>query len=334
MTDDDALARALRDLDPARTRPDAPVPLAAERRLREILDRPTPSRRRRTRRPRLATSGLVAASIAVIVAVVVGVVWSPAPSASALTPDPLSYRTLSATAAQLADGAEDTLSDAAGPVAPERRSLSLGWYYSAMNATSGVFRREWVDLRWNADLSGSKLTTAAEATDAAGDRVPDVDPTPGTLVGELSFVQGQFSPVARDAPAPTPDAMAAAIRDTVGVEGDLGAGDAIIGARRLLDEWTLTNAQHAALLSLVTDAADARVLGETTDRLGRSVVAVAGVPATNPVHELVLLISTDTGRIVGMEDTLRQDDDSAGLPAGSVIEYIMWDADAWKNGMR
>ncbi len=85
MTDDD-LARALRRMDPAETPLDAPLPLDAERRLRQILDRP-PVRRRR---PALAWTS-AAAAVVVILTIVTGVLWMPGTSASALTPKPLVY---------------------------------------------------------------------------------------------------------------------------------------------------------------------------------------------------------------------------------------------------
>ena len=48
MTDDD-LGRLMRRLDTATTPIDAPIPLGAERRLREIVGRPAARRRRRPR---------------------------------------------------------------------------------------------------------------------------------------------------------------------------------------------------------------------------------------------------------------------------------------------
>lgn len=342
---DDALADALRRLDPARTPMDAPVPLDAERRVRELVGRPAPegrARRSSGRTPRraprrFAVPGVVAACVAVLLAVVVGVVGSPAPSASALTPDALDYRPVSRTVAEVVDQAQDLLADTAGVTTGERRSLSLGWYFSATvddAETATVFRREWVDLQWNTDLSGQVVTTAADATDAAGDTVPTVDPTPGTLVSELSFGRGQYSPVTFDTPEATPDAMADWIRLATGADGEVHAGDAISGARRMLGEWTLTNAQESALLEMVGASPGITLLGETTDRLGRPAVAVAGRPADAFSHELALLISTETGRILGMEDTLREPDPALKLPADAVAEYILWDADPWKNGMR
>ena len=89
MTDDD-LGRLMRRLDTATTPIDAPIPLGAERRLREIVGRPAAWRRRRT----LAWTS-AAAAVVLVLTIVSGVFWMPAPAASALTPKPLAYAAVS-----------------------------------------------------------------------------------------------------------------------------------------------------------------------------------------------------------------------------------------------
>ena len=69
MTDDD-LARLLRAVDPARTPVDAPLPLDAERRLREIVGRPAARRRR----PVLAWTS--AAAVVVLVFLAGAAIWA------------------------------------------------------------------------------------------------------------------------------------------------------------------------------------------------------------------------------------------------------------------
>lgn len=323
MTDDD-LARALRRLDPASTPLDAPLPLDAERRLRQILDRP-PVRRRRPARAWAS----VAAAGALILAIVTGVLWMPGPSASALTPKPLVYTALpSGTgAAEVIAGARARLAAGDGEVAAERRSLSLGWYFSASpdGAEATVFRREWVDLRWNEDFSGSVVTTAAEATDADGDTVANVDPVPGTVVGEMTYVRNQFRPLSPTPPEASAEAMRALVVATTGATDTFSAGDAMVGVRSILGEWTLDDAQQAALLEVVAASPGLRVLGTTRDRLGREVVGLAGIPSGPSNADVTLLLSTDTGRIIGFESALTDADTGLDLPAGSLTEYALWD---------
>lgn len=324
MTDDD-LARALRRMDPAETPLDAPLPLDAERRLRQILDRP-PVRRRR---PALAWTS-AAAAVVVILTIVTGVLWMPGTSASALTPKPLVYTAVpSGTgAAEVIAQAQERLAAGEGEVAAERRSLSLGWYFSASpdGAEATVFRREWVDLRWNEDFSGSVVTTAAEATNADGDTVPNVDPVPGTVVGEMRYVRNQFRPLSPTPPDASAEAMRALLTTATGATEALNAGDALVGVRSVQGEWTLSNAQQSALLDVVAASPGLRALGTTEDRLGRAVVGLAGIPSVTANTEVTLLLSTETGRIVGFESALIDANTDLDLPAGSLTEYALWDA--------
>lgn len=322
MTDDD-LARALQRLDPARTPLDAPIPLDAERRARAFAA----SAQNTRRRPAFVTWGSAAAVVVLVLAIVTGVLWMPSSPASALTPQPLAFTVISDDASQVIAQARQRLTDGTGPAEPERRSLSLGWYFSGSpdEAEATVFRREWVDVRWNADLSGSVVTTAAEATNAAGDTVPAGEPTPGTVVGDLTFVQNQFAPLSPTPPEPTVDAMRALVLTSTGAGDQLTAGDAMLGARALLGEWTLTGPQQAALLEVVGQAPGLRVVGTAFDRLGRPVVGLAAVPSGLTTSESTLLLSADTGRIVGFESALLADSDTLKLPAGSITDYTLWD---------
>lgn len=321
MTDDE-LARALRRLDPARTPPEAPIPLDAERRLREIVGRPVARRRR----PVLAWTS-AAAAVVLVLAIVSGVLWMPAPSAYALTPKPLVYSAVADGASEVIADAQRRLAESTTSLLPERRSLSLGWYFSGSpdDAEATVFRREWVDLRWNEDLSGSIVTTAAEATNADGDTVPADDPTPGTVVSDMRFVQNQFSPLTRTPPAPTVDAMRALAVASTGASEPLTAGDVMLAVRSLQSEWTLTGSQQSALLDLIGSAPGLRVLGTTHDRLGRPVVGLGGILSGAANADISLLISTETGRIVGYESALVEDNPNLKLPAGSITDYILWD---------
>ncbi|WP_295791899.1 hypothetical protein [uncultured Microbacterium sp.] len=325
---DDEFARAMRRLDPARTPVDAPIPLDAERRVREIVGRPRVGRPRATarRRPLLAWTS-AAAAIVVILTIVTGVLWMPAPSASALTPTPLVYTSAPADPAEAIDTARAQLARDDDGVVAERRSLSLGWYFSASpdGAEATVFRREWVDLRWNEDFSGSIVTTAAEATNADGDTVPAGEPTPGTVVAESRYVQNQFRPLSPTPPTPSVDAMRELLRTSVGADGEMSAGDVINGARTLLGEWTLDDAQQSALLQVVAEAPGLRALGTTRDRIGREVIGLGGIPSLQTNADVTLLISADTGRIVGFESALVDANTDLDLPPGSLTEYALWD---------
>ncbi len=328
---DDELGVAMRRLDTARTPADAPIPLDAERRLREIVGRPAARRRRSS----LAWTS-AAAAVVLVLAVVTGVLWMPAPSASALTPKPLVYSAVADDASRVIADAQRLLSESTTSLVPERRSVSLGWYFSGSpdDAEATVFRREWIDLSWKEDLSGSMITTAAEATNADGDTVPADDPTPGTVVGDLRFVQNQFSPLSRTPPTPTADAMRALVIASTGAGEHLTAGDVMLGVRSLQSEWTLTSNQQSALLDVLAESPNLRVLGATHDRLGRPAIGLGGMPSGDVNADIALLLSTETGRIIGYESALVEDNANLKLPAGSITDYILWDVTERKDALQ
>ena len=272
-------------------------------------------------------SGVIAASVTVMLALVASWVWWPSFSAQAYTPAPLSYAATSGDVQDVIHAAKEMLASGKGVLEPQRLSLSEGWYFSGTPDTEGpvLITRERIDLRWEADLSGSVRTTVAAVTTPDGVLVPEATPAAGSLIGELTFAPAEFSVVSVNAPAATSDAMRAWIRADRGATGQLGAGDVILGVQSLLGQWTLTDRQQAALLDVLAQAPGARFLGTTHDRMGRPVMAISAVPESNAHQDVTLLLALDTGRIVGFESTLRTEDESLGLPAGSVTAYTLWE---------
>ncbi len=65
-------------------------------------------------------------------------------------------------------------------------------------------------------------------------------------------------------------------------------------------------------------------LGVTKDRLGRDVSGVRVVSPDGAASDLIL-VSRDTGRIIGVERTVLIADEV--YAAGSIISYRMWDID-------
>ena len=101
------------------------------------------------------------------------------------------------------------------------------------------------------------------------------------------------------------------------------SGELLAAITGLLQYWTLSDTQHATLLTLLADAGGMTVRGVTTDRLGRNVTGLQ-VSSVIPERVETAFVSTKTGRIVGVESELTRPLDA--LPAG-VISYTMWDAD-------
>ena len=68
---------------------------------------------------------------------------------------------------------------------------------------------------------------------------------------------------------------------------------------------------------------DLEVLGSTTDRLGRPVVGIAA-PGRGD-QTATLLVSAESGRIVGIERSVLNDVKDLMVPAGTVVSYILWE---------
>ena len=78
------------------------------------------------------------------------------------------------------------------------------------------------------------------------------------------------------------------------------------------------------MLTLIEETGGAEALGTTNDRLGRPVAGIRVISADGVVRDDVL-VSLDTGRIVGLERTVLKDD--GVFPAGAIVDYRMWDID-------
>lgn len=302
-----------------------PAPTMRQLALRDEIMRPA-GRRRASRSRAWAALWAPLAALAVVVAVVFTV--PPAEEARAVTtPKPLDFHDEGQTLEDVTEAAQRNLARSGGPVHPERAVESTGWYYQVDAVDSDVPRRvispEVTTLEWNEDLSGSTRTVAGEPywADGGQGEFPQTTAPPGTLLWELDFAPGDFQSPVVAAPGAT-DAEIVAMLKAYGLENERSAFEVMNAAETALQYWTLTNDQHQALLRAILRADDARLLGSATDRAGRP---IAGIAATLPSGsaELHLLVSQDTGRIVGAETyTLKAD---PPFPADAIISYRIWD---------
>jgi hypothetical protein len=104
------------------------------------------------------------------------------------------------------------------------------------------------------------------------------------------------------------------------------ASDATMAIGALLEQWTLTNEQEAGLLAILGETTGLTALGTTTDRLGRPVAGMRVVTADGAASDVILL-STETGRIVGIERTNIIENEY--MAAGIVIGYRLLDVDGY-----
>ncbi|MGN7948539.1 hypothetical protein ACTJKH_07320 [Microbacterium sp. 22215] len=324
---DDELDRLFRASNPASAGRFAPL-TAREIAVREGIIRgtfqPSPARRRRLG---WAWGGVTAAvaSIAVIAVIAVNVL-GPSPSALALTPAPLQYSDAQPLNAVVADAQQKL--DLSEGVVQQSRVRTLGWGWNIDIATEHVEVVPQESLfEWSPESGSISTVIAAESYWADGERPEGIAESPykpGDVISEV-----ETSPEDLDIPpgvlalkGSSREDLLAALAD-FGVTPDSSSGDLLLAIGQLLSYWTLTDEQHATLISMLVDAGGITVLGETKDRLGRDVVGLR-TSDDRTDYENTLLISQDSGRIIGMENELTKPMEF--IPAG-VVGYTLWDVE-------
>jgi hypothetical protein len=210
-----------------------------------------------------------------------------------------------------------------------RGASSLGWYLAIDTDETGersaTISPQVTRITWNEDRSGRVLVVAGEPYFADGSDVTPSDsdaPPAGTVLQDMVFGPGEM----QVPPVEPTGASAQEMRtllEGLGMPPDADAGSVMDGISSAFSWWTLSDAQHAGLLELLAGSGELEVLGAGEDRVGRAVTAVTAASTVHPDIRNILLISADTGRIVGMESVrLTADGD---IPAGSVIAYTSWD---------
>jgi hypothetical protein len=209
----------------------------------------------------------------------------------------------------MADAGAD-LEAIAGPDEPARTVQVAAWAASADDAT---LEPEISELSWNRNLSGELLLFASVPTEG-GDAFLS-----GGLVKEQTMAVGELDSPFVDLPGESLAAVTEMLH-AYGMPDDPTAGDVVHAITAALDQWTLTNVQHATMLGLVVEAGDVTALGDAADRFGRAVAGVQ-VPSVDADSHDVLLISTESGRIVGVETTV-------GIAeARTLAGYRLWGVD-------
>lgn len=332
--DDERVDRAIRAADPAAASLDEGKSQRAQLVLDEILNgRRTDAATRF--RPRRSSVRFWAPAAAVLVLVLVMIVAVPLTStrAVALTPPVLTFDSRTGlTVEDLVDRSITMLSEASAEAEPARGSRFVGWYLDATITDMGstaVISPQITSVRWNPDLSGRITIVAGEPYSATGGPLPDPRPSgtaePGTVLSDMTFEAGEYQPLSEVMPGDSSSEMRSFLA-SYGLPSTYNAGDIMLAVGGAFGEWTLSDRQHASILRLLADAPGAEVLGSGTDRAGRRVWGVRGIPSqADGASSQLMLISADTGRIVGLETMLTRAVEEPPLKAGSVISYTMWD---------
>ncbi|GAA5031150.1 hypothetical protein ACFQRL_10695 [Microbacterium fluvii] len=331
MTGDENLERMLRLADPLKEgamRGPGPRELALrDRIMAQHPTSPVPAPRRRGLRP-LWWSLL--APLAAIVATVL-VLATPTgvgdTTATAAKPEPMAFTDEGKTLEDVVTDAERALLRGDGPAEPRREVVTTGWYYDLdgddQSDPRRLIRAEVSTLRWNEDLSGSVRVVAGKPYWGDDDttEIPTAARTPGTLVWEIEFAPGEFGTPVVDPPGDSADDIA----DMLAALGltDPSSGYAVfVATESALQQWTLTDAQHAQLLRALLATDDVRVLGSGVDRTGRAVVGLSVVQPEGFV-EMRMLVSQESGRIVGFEVVALEANPQ--LPVDTVLSYSLYE---------
>lgn len=321
MTQNAVLERMLTDADPASTPRDASPDVRALATRDRILRTTRAPRRRRARTLGWA-GGLtaVAASAALAFAV-----FAPQGAAVAGTPSPLDFSG-SSTVAQIVDEAGVALANSTGPSIPSRTVRTASWGFSVeVDTKTTTVVPQLSTLTWEPDGSGRMTIIAGvpyDPEDAAASNGAEVTSS-GEVVTDLIMGEGDFETPWKTVPGETGEDMVAMLR-AFGMPEDPTAFEVETAMTTALDQWTLTDAQHEDLLVLLAETGGGEALGTTTDRLGRPVAGIRVLSPDEAVSDLIL-VSRETGRIVGIERTVLKDD--GVFSAGAIISYRMWDLD-------
>jgi hypothetical protein len=319
---DDELDRLFRSASPAPTARFAPL-TAREIAIRERIIHGTLESARPSRRLTGWAWTVAVASIAVIVVIAVNVLGDVRP-AVALTPAPLQYSNAQPLNIVLTDMQQKL--DLPDDVTQQPRVRTVGWGWSIDIAEKRVeIIPQETTFEWSPETGSVSTVVAAESYWAGGERPEGIAESPYQPGDRISEVVTSAENL--DIPAgvkaltgSTREDLFAALAE-FDVTPRSSSSELVVAIGQLLSYWTLTDDQHATLISIVVDAGEVTVLGETKDRLGRDVTGLR-VSDDASDYQNTLLISRDTGRIVGWESELTKAMEF--VPAG-VVGYTLWD---------
>ena len=279
-----------------------------------------------TRRPRFVLLGAGLFGLFVAMAVILPTLFAPQP-AQALTPRPLAFEDVALESQDMLNTLRNRLLPSAAGAQPQTEAEYLGWFTDIRPddpvPSAVVIAPQNVHVRWAFDGSGEQTIRAAASYWADPEdtsSLPDAPPA-GTILDEQTFATGEFGTPFVEPFGDSVDEVYRALT-SVGLPERPAAADIIDATDALMSLWTLTPNQHAAILTLLSETSDARLLGVATDRLGRQIVGFAADSAQYPGTQRIILIEEASGLIVGVE--VSRTTDQFPLQAGAVVSYKLW----------
>ncbi|MFF2372419.1 hypothetical protein [Agromyces sp. NPDC058110] len=308
-----------------------PLSPAAEVTMRAVVSgavAPKPHARRRTP---MALS--IAAAVAVLLAVTIGMLVVPRPSAvyASASPPLLQPTPIEGTAEELLTHLSTSLKPAGGPSdasgTPGPTTITTqSWARSMLVGDDGEIEKSTIEPeRRTVEHSpdGSRIEVRrGEPYDSDG-RPIHVD---GYQVGELvwaeEFGPGEFPYFYGEPPTTAAEFGPFLSLPTGGTE--LTTGAYLTELTNLLGERRLTTEQTAAALGFLATLPDLEVEGAVVDRLGRPGISFA--TATRPPGEFVdRIIVSDEGLGILSSETTYVGHDREDVQAPSVWSYVAWE---------
>jgi len=334
MLDDSEFDQLVRRADPARTPLTAPLTMRAEADLARITkshDDAAPAPARPWSRRWFAIPAVAFMFVLVFTLVNVVPIGGRDERAAAGTPPILEPKGENVpTGEAMATAIRQLSTPPSTPAVPRREASFQAWYVNtevgATGSSSTVSPRN-TEIHWEEDLSGSMLITVGRpfAVDGTTEIPLEESGKEGDVVRDEKYSRGRFT-VLFEAPAPEdPAAMLAYLRDFGGVIDDTDPVELLDAVAELMNHWTLTPAQHSAVLQMLSAMPGVESFGFVDDRLGRPGFAfrVTSPEPDAPFYSM-LVVGEKSGKILSLETIYLGGIAELTVAPPAVIRYVAW----------
>lgn len=332
MTDD--LESRLRAADPATVKRDDPISKRGQKLLTELkasdgraAATPIRSPRRRTLMPLYGAAAAAALVVGVVIAVGGGSDDYLQPPLITASVDEDAQTAMTGLADLAAVGAGTGVGADGDTVRVAYWTLAHGGEIAATYTESADSLESSVDDDSMTTMDAPAEESAEESGDDSGDRFDgsiELNSSSGADdSGEPEWVE--YAPGASDLPVDV-NAVGPYLSNILWMD-DPSVVDYLFATRILLTEYVLTAEQESALLEFLAEQDGLDVMGRTTDRGGREAMVFRGSDGTDDApaeYEYLLLVSTTTGAILGME-TVYVGPEQEGLRSPSVVDFTIWE---------
>ena len=316
----------LRRANPYTSRRASPLSARAKNELLELLAA-TPEPVANNRRRALSALGFAAAaSLTVVIALVLALTNLGQQGATSVAAPPQLETTplgddLAHVLAALAERARGQTTPATST-----QTIRLETWSAQVEADSPVssyfVQPEEVEKVWASDHSGTWRSRAGDVR--YGVPAPnDVPLDPGTIVRDDVYAPGEFPLAYPEAPPSDALDLEAYIRSAVDLPRRPEAADYFGAIEGMRYDRALTGSQTAAALDFLAGLPDVTLAGTVTDRLGREGIAIQTERASG-THRMLLIFSPESGLLLSSETIYLGGVPGNALEYPTVMNYFAW----------